>query len=131
MAINVSWAGDCQFKVTTEDGFSIEIDANGKVAPCPTEVLLSALGSCSATDVVLGLEDKGVKVESLQNSVTYTLTESEPRLYKTANLHFVVKGDGIVESELLSVAQEAVSKHCHVCLMLQPAIKVSCSVEVL
>ncbi len=130
MAININWTGDCQFKVTTEKGFTVDIDSNGKVAPCPTEILLSALGSCSATDVVLALQDQGVKVESLRNTVTYTLTESKPRLYQSANLHFTVEGSEIAESELLSIAQEAVSKHCHVCLMLQPAIEISCSVVV-
>ncbi|PSW14498.1 osmotically inducible protein OsmC [Photobacterium rosenbergii] len=130
MSINVKWSGDCRFKVTTENGFGFDVDATSKQAPCPTEVLLSALGSCSATDVVLLLQEQGFEVVSLENKVTFTLTETEPRLYKTANLHFVVGGSGFSESNILLAAQEAVAKHCHVCLMLSPTIEITCSAEV-
>ncbi len=91
MSINVKWGGECQFSVTTEGGFNFNVDATSKTAPCPTEILLSALGSCSATDVVLILQEQGIEIQSLENSVTHTLTDDEPRLYKSANLHFVVQ----------------------------------------
>lgn len=129
MSINVKWNGDCRFKVTTEGGFSFDVDATSKQAPCPTEVLLSALGSCSATDVVLILQEQGFEVTGLENNVTFSLTDSEPRLYKSANLHFVVDGSGFSEADILGAAQEAVAKHCHVCLMLSPTIEITCSVE--
>ncbi|WP_039989336.1 OsmC family protein [Vibrio owensii] len=130
MSINVKWDGDCRFNVLTEDGFTFNVDATSKKAPCPTEVLLSALGSCSATDVVLLLQEQGLEVKSLENTVTFTLTESEPRLYKSANLHFMVSGSGVQESDILRAAHEAVEKHCHVCLMLSPKINITCSAEV-
>lgn len=98
--------------------------------PCPTEVLLSALGSCSATDVVLLLQEQGFEVKSLENTVTFALTESEPRLYKSANLHFIVSGVSFQESDILRAAQEAVEKHCHVCLMLSSTIDITYSAEV-
>ncbi len=131
MSINIDWQGDCQFKVTTTGGFTIEVDAENAQAPCPTELLLSALGSCSATDVALYFQDKGISLESLNNQVTYTLTDSEPRLYKSANLHFTVKGQGITASEVELAARNAITKYCHVCLMLQPAIRIMHSVEVI
>ncbi|TOA84018.1 osmotically inducible protein OsmC, partial [Vibrio parahaemolyticus] len=45
MSINIKWDGDCRFKVSTEGGFTFNVDATSEKAPCPTEVLLSALGS--------------------------------------------------------------------------------------
>ena len=131
MSINVDWQGDCQFKVTTSGGFTVEVDAENTQAPCPTELLLSALGSCSATDVALYFQDKGVNLESLNNQVTYTLTDSEPRLYESANLHFTVKGQGITASDVELAARNAITQYCHVCLMLQPAIRITHSVEVI
>lgn len=131
MSINVKWGGECQFSVTTEGGFNFNVDASSKTAPCPTEILLSALGSCSATDVVLILQEQGFEIQSLENNVTHTLTDDEPRLYKSANLHFVVQGQGISEADVVKAANEAVAKHCHVCLMLQPKIEITCSAEVM
>ena len=131
MSINVDWQKDCQFKVTTSNGFSIIIDAENEVAPCPTEVLLSALGSCSATDVMLYFKDKQAQLESLNNHLTYTLTQTEPRLYQSVNLHFTAKGEGITVAELERAAELAINQYCHVCLMLKPAIEITFSVEVL
>ncbi|WP_286237550.1 OsmC family protein [Neptuniibacter halophilus] len=127
MSIQVKWNGDCRFKVTTEQGFSFDIDSTSEQAPCPTEVLLSALGGCSATDVVLILQEQGFEVTGLENSVTFTLTETEPRLYQSANLHFVVEGRGFSAADVLVAAREAVAKHCHVCLMLSPAMDITCT----
>ena len=131
MTIQVDWNKECQFNVTTSNGSVIAVDSENNTAPCPTELLLSALGSCSATDVVLYLQDQGVEVESLNNTVTHTLTDSEPRLYKSANLHLRVKGVGVTEAMVNAAAQQAVSKYCHVCLMLQPNIEVTYSAEII
>ncbi|PSW20549.1 osmotically inducible protein OsmC [Photobacterium sanctipauli] len=131
MAVSVSWLEDCQFNVVTEDKFEFTIDADGKKAPCPTEVLLSALGTCSATDVVMGLQDEGVELRQFENKLTYTLTESSPRLYESVNLHFVVKAANVTEEQVSAAANNALEKYCHVCLMLQPKIKVTHSVEIL
>ena len=131
MSIHVDWQGDCQFNVTTTGGFTVEVDAENAQAPCPTELLLSALGSCSATDVALYFQDKGINLESLNNQVTYTLTDSEPRLYESVNLHFTVKGQGITTSDVELAARNALTQYCHVCLMLQPTIRITHSVEVI
>ncbi len=135
MSISVSWLKDCEFKITTSDGFELLADADSKVAPCPTEILLSALGSCSATDVVMGLEEKGIKIESLTNTLTFTLTDSSPdsapQLYKTVNLHFTVKANNVTEQQIASAAENAINKYCHVCLMLQPTIDITFTVELI
>ena len=129
MGMKIEWSGDLEFEATTEGGFSVKIDGKDKSSPCPTQLMLSALGACSASDVVSILKNSGHVVESLENNVTYTLTDSKPRLFETANLHFVAKCQGLKESELLAAAEEAVAQHCHVCLMLGPAIEISCSAE--
>jgi putative redox protein len=130
MSIDVTWLQDCQFEITTEKGFKFRADADNEHAPCPTEILLSALGSCSATDVVLELQKQGVEVIQLTNKLTYTLTQQSPRLYDTANLHFIAKAAAVTEQQVLAAAADAIEKYCHVCLMLQPKIAISCSAEV-
>ena len=131
MGMKIEWSGDLEFEATTEGGFSVKIDGKDKSSPCPTQLMLSALGACSASDVVSILKNAGHVLESLENTVTYTLTDSKPRLFDTANLHFVAKCQGLEKSELLAAAKEAVEEHCQVCLMLRPAIEISCSAEVL
>jgi len=130
MDIRVSWLKECQFKVTTSNGFEMQADADNNTAPCPTEILLSALGSCSATDVVMGLQEQGVELESFNSTLSYTLTTTEPQLYESVNLHFTVKATDVSEGQIASAANQAINKYCHVCLMLQPKINITFSIEI-
>jgi putative redox protein len=131
MAINVTWQGDCRFNVVTEGGFEVFIDAENKSAPCPTEILLSALGSCSATDVALYFKDNDIKLKGLTNDLTYERTDSEPRLYQSVNLHFSIKAEGVTEAQVKIAIEDAINKYCHVCLMLQPSILITYTVDVI
>lgn len=130
MSMEISWLKDCQFDIVTENGFKISADAENKAAPCPTEILLSALGSCSATDVVLELQKQGVDLEKLSIKISYTLTEQSPRLYETVNLHLMVKSKLVTKLQIKTAAQNAINKYSHVCLMLQPKIDITYSVEI-
>lgn len=131
MSIRVSWQQDLTFLATSGNGHQFTIDADSNTAPCPTEVLLSALGSCSATDVLLGLQEEGAKISALSNEISYELTDEEPRLYKSANLHFTLKGEGIDGHRVKKAADNALNKYCHVCLMLQPKIALSYSFKII
>ena len=127
MSIKVVWKEDCEFDITTENGFKLHIDAENKNAPCPTEVLLSALGSCSATDVVLDLQKQGVDIKHFTNELSYTLTDRSPRLYKSVNLHFTVDAASVTSEQIEKAASNAINKFCHVCLMLKNSIEVTCT----
>ncbi|MFP8967414.1 OsmC family protein [Pokkaliibacter sp. CJK22405] len=124
MAIDVTWKQNCEFEVSTENQFHFSIDADNISAPCPTEVLLSALGSCSATDVVMQLCDAGAMLASLTNRVTFTRTDTPPCLYKTITLNFVISGENISTEQVDQAIRNALDKYCHVCLMLHPSIEV-------
>ena len=109
MNVNINWLGDLKFSATTTDGLSVLIDSDRNTAPCPTEILLSALGSCSATDVALYFQDKNLPLTKLTNELTYTLTDAEPHLYKSVNLHFTVAGQGITSADIVSAAEIAIN----------------------
>ena len=130
MAINISWESGFHFNVVTESGFEISVDSDNQSAPCPTEILLSALGSCSATDVVAYFKERALELKSLSNCLTYELTESEPRLYKSVNLHFSIQGEGVSETLAQAAVEDAIKKYCHVCLMLKPSIDITYTIEI-
>lgn len=129
MSINVRWKEKCQFTVVTSGGFTLDVDSESQLAPCPTEILLSALGSCSATDVALYFEENNLGLKYLNNELTYQLTETEPRLYQSVNLHFSIEAKGGSEEQINTAIQEAITKYCHVCLMLKPAISITHSFD--
>ena len=131
MSFNISWQGDFRFKVVTESGFEVSVDSDSRSAPCPTEILLTALGSCSATDVVAYFKDRTIELKSLTNCLTYELTESEPRLYKSVNLHFFIESEDVSEALAQAAVEDAINKYCHVCLMLKPSINITYSIEII
>ena len=130
MSIEVNWQGELLFQASNEHGHSLSIDADSQFAQCPTEVLLSARGSCSATDVLLGVQEAGARVTRFSNRLTYELTDQEPRLYRSVNLHFIIEGSDISNAHLEAAARNALDKYCHVCLMLQPKMTLTYSYEI-
>ena len=58
----VVWVQEQQFLATMPSGHAIPIDADRthNSAPGPMELLLAALGACTATDVVMILAEGGV-----------------------------------------------------------------------
>ena len=64
----VLWVEKEQFLATLPSGHTIPIDSDRKYnsAPGPMELLLAALGACTATDVVAILAKKRQKLERLE-----------------------------------------------------------------
>jgi len=65
---SVKWIGEQKFVATGPSGHAITIDSDraSNTAPGPMELVLLALGACTATDVVSILEKKRHKLESLE-----------------------------------------------------------------
>src|ERR1700754_2841678 len=63
---NVKWIGDERFVATGPSGHAVTIDSDRKsnTAMGPMEMLLMALGACTATDIVIILKKKRQKLES-------------------------------------------------------------------
>jgi putative redox protein len=65
---NVKWLGEQKFSAISPSGHALTIDSDrqSNKAPGPMELLLVALGACTATDIVIILEKKRQKLESLE-----------------------------------------------------------------
>src|SRR5712692_6577855 len=64
----VKWIGEQKFVATSPSGHAMVMDSDreSNKAPGPMELLLMALGACTATDVVSVLKKKRQKLESLE-----------------------------------------------------------------
>src|SRR5215510_3395396 len=93
----IRFAGDELFVGTSPSGHSIAIDTNSQrsVAASPVELLLVALGSCTAVDVIGILEKKRQKVTSYRVEVKGQRREEHPRSFKRMNVHHIVTGQNV------------------------------------
>jgi putative redox protein len=71
----------------------------------------------------------GFELKSLNNRLAHQLTDSEPRLYKSVNLHFSIAAHGVTKIQVKTAIENALNKYCHVCLVLQTKILITYTAE--
>ena len=108
------WRGDESFDTSKPGGPVARIDGHGVGGQGPMDTLLSALGTCSAMDVVGILRKQRTPVESLEVEVIGTREDSSPRRLKHALLRFRISGAGIERQQALRAIELSVTKYCSV-----------------
>lgn len=102
---------------------STDIGGNGK-GMRPMQVLLSALGGCSAVDVILILRKQKQTVTSFEIELEAEREKiNEYSLFKDITLHFKIKGE--VEFEKAERAiQLSLEKYCSLAKTLEPTASI-------
>src|SRR5713226_3380018 len=121
-----------QFLCLTPSGHSIPMDADRErnTAPGPMEMLLVALGACTATDVVVILGKKRQRLESLEVIVSGERATEPPRVW--VKLESVYKLRGALDDKAVRDAIElSESKYCSVAAMLRKTAPIAFRYEIL
>src|SRR5258708_21222329 len=117
---SVKWIGEEKFVATSPSGHAITIDSDraSNKAPGPMELVLLALGACTATDVVLILEKKRQKLESLEVICSGERAAEPPTVWIKLEMVYRLRGqldDGAVKHAI----QLREEKDCSVATMLR------------
>lgn len=129
-AVDVVWTGGERFDAGRPGGPTISIDSDAKEAPSPFDVLLCALGSCAAVDVVGILAKRRTPVSALRVEVVANRVDGVPRRLQSAVLHFVIAGDGIERVHAERAVELSVAKYCSVRDSLRPDAPITWRVTV-
>jgi putative redox protein len=92
----------------------MRIDASGKTGQSPVDTLLSALATCTASDVVDILEKRRTPIESLRIDVVGERVDTVPRRFKHITLTFHISGEGIEREHAERAIDLSVNKYCSV-----------------
>lgn len=131
MQSRVKWVENMTFLGQSNSGHSVVMDGNGgEKAPSPMELVLMAAGGCSSVDVVDGLKSAGQKITGCEAQISSVRREQAPRIFTTANLHFVVTGENVDEAVVAKTVADSLEKYCSVCLMLGEGVEMTHSYEV-
>jgi putative redox protein len=125
------WKGGEEFDTSKPGGPVARIDGHGVNGQGPVDTLLSALGTCSAMDVVGILKKQRTPAESLEVEVIGTRENASPRRLKHVLMHFRISGAGIEREQALKAIELSVTKYCSVRDSLDPAIPVEWELELL
>ncbi|MGR2766126.1 OsmC family protein [Photobacterium ganghwense] len=132
MQSRVKWVENLTFLGQSNSGHSVVMDGNGgEKAPSPMEMVLMAAGGCSSVDVVDGLKSAGQKITACEAQITSVRREQAPRLFTSANIHFVVAGHDLDEAVVAKTVADSLEKYCSVCLMLGEGVEMTYSYEVI
>jgi len=96
----------------------------------PKELLLLALGGCTASDVISILQKKRVALDGLDIHVTAEQRDEYPQVFTAIHLEYVVRGDGIRPQDVERAIELSESKYCSVSAMLRPAIPITWSYRI-
>jgi putative redox protein len=128
----VQWIGEEKFAATSPSGHAITIDSDraSNKAPGPMELVLMALGACTATDVVSILKKKRQKLESLEVICSGERATEPPTVW--IKLEVLYRLRGVLDEAAVKRAIElSEQKYCSVSAMLQKTAKLSWRHEIL
>jgi putative redox protein len=120
--------GASEFDAARPGGPSIRIDGNAENGPSPFDVLLAALASCSAIDVVSILKKQRTPVQALHVRVDAQRLHETPRRLAAAGLHFTIRAPGTTEAKAARAVELSITRYCSVRSSLRVDVPVSWTV---
>ena len=129
----IQYAGDEFFIGTSPSGHAQAIDSKGdrKSAPTPMEMLLVAVGACTAVDVVSILEKKRQTVTDYRVEVTGERREQHPRAFTKIQVHHIVYGRNVSEQAVAQAIELSDTKYCSVAATVRPTVEIQTSFEII
>ena len=134
----VRWLGNEKFLSQTPSGHSVPFDSdrNSNSAPGPMEMLLVALGACTATDVVSILTKKRQHLDSLEIVVSGERAPSPPAVWVKLEILYKLlgrnaSGGPLDEKAVRDAIALSKDKYCSVSATLAKTAHVSFHHEIL
>jgi putative redox protein len=129
---SVKWIGEQKFVATGPSGHAMTIDSDrtSNTAPGPMELLLLALGACTATDVVIVLEKKRQKLDALEVICSGERAAEPPTVWTKLEILYRLHGT-LDETAVKHAIQLSEDKYCSVAAMLKKTAKLSWRFEIL
>jgi putative redox protein len=127
----VQWVGKERFVAQAPSGHMVALDSDrsSNGAPGPMELLLVALGACTATDVVSILAKKRQKLDALEVEVSGERATEPPTVW--VKLEIVYKLRGLLDEKAVQRAiQLSEEKYCSVAAMLRKTASITFRYEI-
>jgi putative redox protein len=129
---HVKWTGEQKFLAISPSGHSVPVDSDreSNKAPGPMELVLMALGACTATDVVIVLQKKRQKLESLEVICSGERAANPPTVWTKLELLYRLRGE-LDETAVKHAIELSEEKYCSVSAMLRKTASLTWRYEIL
>jgi len=119
MEVNVSmtYLNDEKFQVLNESGNKLNIDMyekDKKENLSPMELLLSAVTTCAAVEIVSMIKKRRREFRDLKAESSGIRAETHPMYYKKINIKYIIYSKDLQDSEADRFISLALTKYCSV-----------------
>ena len=129
MESTITWKSGRTFD-SFQDGHHLALDlpvtsGGTDSGPKPKTLLLTALGGCTAMDVVSILDKMRVGLSGLKIHAGAELTEDHPKIFKSIHLKYIFGGADLPMDKLEKAVTLSMDKYCGVGAMLAKACPIT------
>lgn len=132
--VNTRWLNNLAFE-SEVNGHKFIVDAEPEVGgddkgPRPKSLMLSALGGCTAIDVISILKKMRVEVDSFNVRVEGDVTEEHPKHFTRMHVVYEFTGKDLPMDKLQKAVQLSEEKYCGVSAVYKKVIQMSSEIRV-
>jgi putative redox protein len=128
----VKWIGGKQFVGIDSTHHSVVLSTPDEgVGIKPSELLLIAVASCSAVDVVEILEKKRMPLTSLEISATGEQDQDPPWTFRKIFVHYRIGGKNLTEKAVSQAIQLSEEKYCSVAATIRGTAQIITEYEII
>ena len=128
----VRWIGEKKFIGIDSTNHSVVLSTPDEgIGMKPSELLLVALASCTAVDVVEILNKRRVPLSSLEIQVSAEQDEDPPWTFRKILVKYLVSGEKITDKDISTAIELSEGKYCSVAATVRGKAEIVTEYEIL
>ncbi len=128
----VKWIEGKQFIGVDSTNHSVVLSTPGEgIGIKPSDLLLIAVASCSAVDVVEILEKKRMTLTHLEISSSGEQDQDPPWTFRKIHMHYKIGGKNLTEKAVAQAIQLSEEKYCSVAATVRGTAQITTDFEIL
>lgn len=128
----VRWIGEKKFVGIDSTKHSVVLStAEEGVGMKPSELLMVALASCTAVDVVDILAKKRQPLDSLEITATGEQDPEPPWAFRKVHLKYCLKGKGLTDKAVVHAIELSEEKYCSVAATIRGVAEITYEYEII
>ena len=133
--VDIALQDGMHFQAVGEDGVVVSLDSSSEhggksLGMRPMEMLLVALGSCTAMDIISILRKKRQQVTDYRIEVSGEQAHGYPQVFTDISLRHILTGIDLSENAVVRAIELSEEKYCPAYAMLSKAASISSTYQI-
>lgn len=130
----IKWLKNLAFEAEV-NGFKFTLDVEKEsggdnLGPRPKPLILAAMSTCSAMDVVSILKKMRIEDYKLDVEVEADLAQEHPKAYQFIRMNFILTGENLPADKVINAVELSITKYCAVYAMLKEAAQIKTRITI-